>query len=295
VRVLLTGATGFIGRYVVHQLEAEGVDVVTVGRTVGSPTGQHVQEDLLSTTDYSKIIEAARSTHLIHLAWFAEHGKYWSSPLNVDWVKATVGLIDAFCRAGGEHVTVAGTCAEYDWGCGYCTEDLTQSNPSTIYGAAKDATRRICSEICSQYGVPIAWGRIFFPYGKGEPVTRLIPSLVAVFEGKRPPFGLSKNSYRDFLHVIDVADALVMLSRRQAKGCINISSGEATQLRELVCLLAEMSSVSPAGVLDLPPSRLGEPKLLIGSNDRLCSFGWKKKIDLKQGLKDFYIEMKEHD
>ena len=288
MRVLLTGATGFVGRYVAIQLQREGVDVVTVGRNPGEFATRHVQADLLSATDYTKIIETAEATHLIHLAWYAEHGKYWSSPLNVDWIKATAGFVDAFCRQGGKHVTVAGTCAEYDWTSGYCTEDFTQCNPSTIYGAAKDAARRICGEICSQHGVPLAWGRIFFPYGKGEPAARLIPSLVAVFKGERAAFGLSKDSFRDFLHVTDVANALVTLARRQVRGSVNISSGEATRLRDLVCLLAEFRSGCPDDVLDLPPSRLGEPKMLVGNNDRLVGLGWKRQVDLRQGLKDFH-------
>jgi nucleoside-diphosphate-sugar epimerase len=287
MRLLLTGATGFIGRYVADQLKAEGVDVVTVGRFALNSAGQHIQADLLRTTDHAKIVEVARATHLIHLAWYTEHGKYWSSLLNTDWIKATANLLDAFCRQGGKHVTVAGTCAEYDWSGGYCTEDLTPISPLTVYGIAKAAAHRISNEICAQYGVPLAWGRVFFPYGRGESAARLIPSLVAAFEGRRPPFGVSRDVYRDFLHVTDVANALVMLSRKQWRGSVNISSGEATKLRDLVCLVADIGHVCPDEVLDLPPSRLGEPKFLVGNNDRLCGLGWKRKVDLKQGLKDF--------
>jgi nucleoside-diphosphate-sugar epimerase len=111
--------------------------------------------------------------------------------------------------------------------------------------------------------------------------------LVAAFEGSRSPFGVSGDGYRDFLHITDVANALVMLSRKKWRGSINISSGEATKLRDLVCLLAAIRSVCPGQVLDLPPSRLGEPKFLVGNNERLCGLGWNKKVDLLQGLKDF--------
>ena len=52
---------------------------------------------------------------LIHLAWYAEHGKYWTSPENVRWVEASLALLRGFAAAGGRRVVMAGTCAEYEW------------------------------------------------------------------------------------------------------------------------------------------------------------------------------------
>lgn len=97
-----------------------------------------------------------------HLAWYAEHGKYWDSPLNLRWTEATVRLVEAFCMAGGQQVVISGTCAEYDWTHGYCREDCTPIDPATLYGIAKDATRRLVMAICGQYQVPCAWGAGFF-------------------------------------------------------------------------------------------------------------------------------------
>ena len=151
MKVLLTGATGFIGRYVAAELERQGIEFVTIGRTKpNESSSQHITADLLTVEDFSDIIKQSEATHLIHLAWYAEHGKYWTSPLNLDWMQATVRLVTAFCQQGGEHITVAGTCAEYDWSYGYCIEDVTPTNPSTIYGIAKDATRRLCQVIAKE-------------------------------------------------------------------------------------------------------------------------------------------------
>lgn len=289
MRVLLTGATGFVGRYVARELDAQGVGFVTVGRGPCVDNHEHIQTDLLCSNDYSGLIRAAKATHLIHLAWYAEHGKYWKHPLNIDWIKATAGLVKAFCQEGGRHITVSGTCAEYDWNYGYHTEDVTPINPATIYGTAKDATRRICLSICNEFSVPLAWGRLFFPYGRGEPESRLLPALADVLMGKRTAFGVNASSYRDFLHVTDAASALVVISKSEATGCFNISSGEATQIGAVVRLLAQKMAVPCDVVLDMPSARPGEPSFLVGSNDRLNMLGWNKKVGLEKGLDDFLL------
>lgn len=222
------------------------------------------------------------------MAWYVEHGKYWSSKLNIDWIKATTSLIEAFCQEGGKHVTIAGTCAEYDWQYGFCIEGLTPKNPSTIYGIAKDTTHKICRNISKKYNVPLAWGRLFFPYGKGEKASRLLPSLAKVFEGKQKPFPISGDSYRDFLHATDVASALVTICKNNASGSFNISSGEPKKVRQVVCLLAKIMSASPNKILDLMSSHHTEANFLVGNNDRLSKLGWMKTVELANGLKDYY-------
>jgi len=287
MQVLLTGATGFIGRYVARELEMHGIRFVMVGRGAYLNDGDYIKADLLRITDYNALVREANATHLIHLAWYAEHGKYWSHPLNIDWIKATEGLVRAFCEEGGCHISVAGTCAEYDWNYGYHIEDITPINPVTIYGATKDATRRICTSVCNKFSVPLAWGRLFFPYGRGEPTTRLLPSLADVLRGERPAFGVNVESYRDFLHARDTAVALVLLSKSEASGCFNISSGEATKVGEVVRILAEKMEVSCDTLLGIPSARPAEPSFLVGNNDRLRKLGWNKRVVLQEGLEDF--------
>jgi nucleoside-diphosphate-sugar epimerase len=292
MRVLLTGGSGFVGQYVSRKLKADGIDLVTMGRATLNQDSPHIYADLLEPVDYPKLFRDQNVTHLIHLAWYAEHGKYWSSPLNMEWIKSTASLVSAFCQHGGKHITVSGTCAEYDWSHGYCTEEVTPTNPKTIYGISKDATRRICQNICSDFDVPIAWGRVFFPYGKGESKSRLLPSLAEVFQETKAAFGVNGNCYRDFLHVSDVASALVTLSTTQASGCINISSSEAVPISDVVTFMAKMMAADSGKVLGLNSPRTGEPNLLVGNNARLRATGWQQNVKLIDGLKDFY-EFKE--
>jgi len=284
MRVLLTGASGFIGRYVLRALQQHGIEVVIVGRTRPQPSVPFVEADLLSTSDFAHLLQQVQATHLLHLAWYAEHGKYWTSPFNLRWLEATTRLVETFCAAGGQQMVIAGTCAEYDWTHGYCREDSTPLNPATLYGTAKDATRRLVMAVCAQHQVPCAWGRIFLPFGQGESTSRLIPSLIEVLQGERAPFGVNAHAYRDFLHASDVAEGFVRLLTAEASGAYNVCSGEPRRLAEVVTTLASLLSADPAPVLALTTERPGEPPLLVGESVKLRALGWRPALTLAQGL-----------
>lgn len=287
MRVLLTGSSGFLGRYVLQHLYQQGIETVLLGRQP-PPAGLHTSDwiavDLLGHADFAALVRQAQATHLLHLAWYAEHGQYWSSPLNLRWVEATTRLTEAFCQAGGQRVVVAGTCAEYDWSHGYCREETTPLHPATLYGVAKDATRRLVMAVCQQHQISCAWGRIFLPFGSGESPQRLIPSLLAALRGQRPAFGIYANAYRDFLHASDVAAGLVTLLQTTASGAYNVSSGQPLRLEMLVRHLADILGADPQPLLALSQNRPHEPALLVGESQRLQALGWCPALTLVQAL-----------
>jgi nucleoside-diphosphate-sugar epimerase len=275
MKVLLTGASGFIGRYVLKQILNAKIDTVVLGRSrPNGYKGDYVEADLLQSADFKGLVQRIGASHLIHLAWYAEHGQYWASPLNLRWVEASVRLVEAFCAAGGKKVIATGTCAEYDWSYGFCSEDCTPLTPASLYGTSKDATRRLLGALCRDHKTQFAWGRIFLPYGSGEDSRRLIPSLLDVFQRKRPPFGVNANSYRDFLHVEDVANGFVKLLLSEAHGSYNISSGQPIQIAEVVKLMGLRFKENPSIVLDLSTVRPGEPRIIYGNSQKLQDLGW---------------------
>jgi len=115
MKVMLTGATGFVGRYVVRELQRQDIDYVSLQRGVVSDD-RAINMDLLTTNQLEALFQKCKPTHMIHVAWYAEHGKYWDSELNLQWVLATKRLVEAFCASGGQHIVVTGTCAEYSAG-----------------------------------------------------------------------------------------------------------------------------------------------------------------------------------
>ena len=286
MRVLVTGASGFLGRHALACLRLHGIDTVVLGRSppAGVEDANFIQADLLSHPNFPELIAASGASHLLHLAWYAEHGKYWTSPLNLQWVDATVRLAQAFCEAGGRHVVMAGTCAEYDWAHGYCREDATPCNPATLYGVAKDAAHRLVATVCAQHRTPCAWGRIFLPFGAGENRQRLIPSLIEVLQGRRAPFGVNADAYRDFLHASDVAEGFVALLQSDAAGAYNLSSGQPLKIADLVRAIGALLGADPMPVLDLSGARPGEPPLLAGECLKMKALGWQPALSLLGGL-----------
>jgi len=283
MKVLITGASGFIGTYVLKCLQSSNIDAVVVGRTrPASYLGDFIKTDLLEISDFNNLISKANASHLIHLAWYAEHGSYWTSSLNLRWVESTIKLAEAFCLAGGQHIVAAGTCAEYDWSYGYCIEEKTPLIPATLYGTSKDATRRLLMALCAIHKVTCSWGRIFMPYGPGEDSRRLIPALNDVFNLKLPPFAVSSYSFRDLLHVEDVASGFISLLASGANGEFNICSGIPTQISEVIKLLANAQNQDPRIVLDHSVSRIGEPLMLVGENKKLTLLGWVAKHKLAE-------------
>lgn len=262
-RVLVTGASGFIGAPAVAALRERGFEVVTVGRR---------EADLLDPAARAAVVRRAAASHLLHLAWYAEPGRYWTSPENARWVGATADLVSEFAAAGGRRAVLAGTCAEYDWTGG--DEPLSEAGtplaPATLYGVCKDATRRVTAALGAQLGVEVAWGRIFFLYGPREHPDRLAASVARALVAGEPARTSEGRQVRDFLHVDDVAGAFAALVDADGvSGAVNIGAGKGIAVRDLAVALARTAGREDLLELGALPTRPGEPASLVADVTRL--------------------------
>jgi nucleoside-diphosphate-sugar epimerase len=287
-RVLVTGATGFIGRQVLAPLVARGFDVHAVSREGAAAqgvTGHAV--DLLQPTEIVRLLGDVRPTHLLHFAWYAVPGDYWTSPENVRWVEASLSLVRRFAELDGERVVLAGTCAEYDWAHGFCSETVTPLSPSTLYGASKDALRRVVEAYSPQTGLSTAWGRIFFLYGPHERPERLVSSVARSLVNGQPAAATHGRQIRDFLHVADVGDAFAALLDSDVSGPVNVGSGEARTIAEVVFALGQAAGRPDLVRLGEIPAPANDPPVLLADVRRLRDeVGWTPTRTLEQGLRE---------
>ena len=157
-------------------LAEAGHEVHAIARRRGSDTPGVTwhEADLLDGPD---VLGEVRPEVLVHLAWYTEHGKFWTAMDNVRWVEASLALLRAFAASGGRRAVMAGTCAEYEWSRKIYTE-VAPKRPTTLYGTAKHGLHVLASAIAAQAGFSLAWGRLFFLYGPQESPERFVPSLV---------------------------------------------------------------------------------------------------------------------
>ncbi len=223
---------------------------------------------------------------LLHLAWCAEPGSFWTAPANVDWLMASLNLLRAFAATGGRRVVMAGTCAEYDWRT--TARRIREDAPlvqATLYGATKDALRRVAEPWCAQHDLSLAWGRIFFVYGPGEPAARFVSSIAHALLAHGSAPMTHGRQVRDFLFVQDAGEAFAALLQSDVQGTVNIASGRAVTLAEIARAVVDEVGHGEGLRLGALPEREGEPARLVASVDRLNGLvGWRPGVELVDGV-----------
>ena len=287
-RVLVTGATGFIGRHCLEGLLKKKYEVYAISQEL--PKNFHVDvhwctANLLNLSETNALLEKVQPTHLLHLAWQVTPGQWATSPENFLWVQASLNLIRKFVECGGRRVVLAGSCAEYDWDYGFCSEYTTPKKPSTFYGICKNALQVLLEEYSKVMGLSSAWGRVFHIYGPYEHPMRLVPSIFLSLLKAEPAKCTHGNQVRDYLHVQDVADGFVALLDSSVNGVVNIASGRPIVLKDLIGIigrqldcqnLIEFNAISPP---------FHDPPLLVADVSRLTQeLEWHPQFDLFEGL-----------
>lgn len=284
-RVLVTGGSGFIGRSLVPQLLAAGHEVHVIGRSPVAGAIHH-GADLLAP-GAAEAVRAIGAMHLIHCAWYAIPGRYWTAPENLDWVAASLAIARGFAEGGGKRLIGIGSCAEYRWGDDPLDEARTPIAPSTLYGTAKGSLGMLLTSAAPALGLSVAWARLFFPYGPSERSERLLGTLLhALASGGRASFGTGLQS-RDFIHVDDAASALVALLGSEVAGAINVGTGEATEVRRFVGIAADAARMTERVDLGALEPGMDEAPVVRASIERLTTeLGWRPRFTIETGIQD---------
>lgn len=254
--VLVTGASGFVGRHVVAALRERNLQVL-------GPT--RAELDLLVPGEAGRWLARHRPSALVHLAWESTPGLYGDSPQNGRWLEASTELFDAFRAQGGERAVFAGSCAEYDWSAGLCDEERTPLAYGSAYARAKNALRaRVLGR-----GLDTVWARLFFLIGPGEKKGRLVPSLHAAMARGEPALLRGAQLRRDYLDVRDAGRALALLLLRGGTGAVNVGSGRARTLAEVADGLVGQLGPSARWVSAPAAHATQEAPLVLARIDRL--------------------------
>ncbi|HEV2740923.1 MAG TPA: NAD(P)-dependent oxidoreductase [Candidatus Elarobacter sp.] len=286
-RVLLTGANGFVGTAIVPLLVDAGHDVhATVSPGKRGPAGTTVHPcDLTDGADVERLCRDVRATHLMHLAWCTGLRDHKTSDENLRWVAGGVRLLEAFRRNGGTRVVATGTYAEYGTFAGVCREDAMVA-PTFLYATAKWSLGSLGLAYGSRAEFAVTWARLFTLYGAGEPTIRLIPQVAESLAAGRAIETTAGSQVRDFVHVHDVARALVVLLAENHHGVANVGTGIGRPIADVVSMVAQRfgrPDLIRAGARTASSSESSEQ---VADAATLRHFGWAPSVPFEAGLAD---------
>lgn len=288
-RILVTGASGFVGSATLPKLTDVAGEVHAISRSgiVKPELATWHSVDLMDRAAVLDLLSAVKPTHLLHLAWCTTPRAYLTSPENEQWLDSSKDLIEMFATQGGQRVVVAGTCMEYDVRAGVCTENVTPLAPSTLYGRTKLTLHDWIRSTQDDLGLKVAWARIFHLYGPGEHPSRFVAFLVrSLLEGKEAKIS-EGTQRRDYLHVADAGTALRALVASDVDTTVNVGSGTAIAIKDLAMRIGDAigrPELIRIGSIPMAPT---DVPLVQASTHRLeQTIGAWDTIDLNAGLRD---------
>ncbi|WP_454834287.1 NAD-dependent epimerase/dehydratase family protein [Pseudomonas lini] len=238
--VLVTGATGFVGRHLISALLVKGFKVRAVSRNVEAARAMPWFDEVefvaadIHASDLNVESLADGMDVIAHLAWTglpnyqALFHFERNLPLDYAFLKRVI-------EAGVHQVLVTGTCFEYGLQSGPLSEEVA-AQPCTPYGLAKHTLRLFLKALQRERAFTLQWARLFYLYGEGQNPNSLLASLDRAIDAGDTQFNMSTgDQLRDYLEIREAASQLAsLIVCRDVDGVINCCSGQPVSVRALV-------------------------------------------------------------
>jgi len=241
-KVLVTGATGFVGNHVVKNLLKKGFEVIASSAHAEKAINFSWYSDVTYLPfQFSDVDEGInyysyfkQPDILIHLAWEGLPNYKDDFHLTRN-LPAQLLFLSNMLKNGLRDLTITGTCFEYGMQEGCLKEDMP-CHPDNPYASAKDELRKQMTIFCEMYGAHFKWLRLFYMYGKGQSPKSLISQLDKALAEGASSFNMSGGEQvRDFLPVETVAEYIILTAtQQQVEGIINCCSGEPVTVKQFV-------------------------------------------------------------
>ncbi|MEJ2408771.1 MAG: NAD(P)-dependent oxidoreductase [Novosphingobium sp.] len=242
--VLLTGATGFVGRAIHRDLHRRGHDVrVTArpgsaGRLAAPASGLVETGDIFARDARWWARACAGVDAVVHAAWYVEHGRYPDAPENADCLSGSFALAQGAIEAGVRHVVGLGTCWEYRLPGEALTVDAPL-DPVNFYAACKLAAFHMMREWFALHDTRFSWCRLFYLHGEGEHLDRIAAYLHRRLRAGETASLSAGTQVRDFLDVRDAGAMIASVVDSGQSGAINICSGQPVTIRAFAEAIAD--------------------------------------------------------
>lgn len=238
MKIVITGATGFIGRHVRNALGQTDHKVSLVVRDPQRVGKKSANEEIIvadlgqARTDWFELF--GEPDAVLHLAWGGLPNYTDNYHVDVEFPMQS-RFLTAIIDSGLKKLVVTGTCYEYGLVSGAVSESQ-ETHPNTPYGIAKDRLRTELIELQSTQSFDLTWARVFYPYGEGQSEHSLYRQLMRAISNNEKEFAMgSGRQVLDFIHVEKVAKALlVCVTTCNCLGIVNIGSGKPQRVSDFV-------------------------------------------------------------
>ena len=241
MKILVTGATGFIGKHVIDSLSGRGYEIIATARREAKDVPEFKQHaDVkyvpcdLDKTDINFFELFDKPEAVIHLAWHGlpNYKELFHFERNLF---SSYFFLKNLIDNGVKDISVTGTCFEYGMKNGALNEDMA-SDPILPYPLAKDTLRKFLTYLCQKHDCKLRWIRLFYMYGEGQNPNSLLSQLDRALANKEKTFNMSGGKQiRDYLPVEKVAEYIVKISlQNKVLGIINCCSGKPVTVKDFV-------------------------------------------------------------
>lgn len=295
--IIVTGADGFLGKYLIQKLLQEGKCVLAIVRKKDSIFLQRKEEKQLFTIlcDIANSDELKRKIKetkiewdtLYHLAWEGTSGNKRKEVLFQEKnIENTMMLIKLMSDLKIRNFIGSGTLAEIE--CKkYVLEDGSTPNPVAMYAAAKLALHMMSKIECNRLGINHIWGIFSNIYGVGDTTNNFVNFAISLMlSGKRASFTAGEQLY-DFIYIDDFINALYLLGEKGRNNhCYFLGNGNFKKLKEYIsCIRDEIDSKIPLYLGEVPYNGISlTPKELdISKTEK--DLGFQPKVEFKEGIR----------
>ena len=234
--VIVTGATGFIGRHLVKNLIDSKYDVIALVRDFDKAQKiSHLKGAEIITFDITNKVlnfDIYKDTTLIHCAWDSVDDVL--SLNHLEAYKDHYEILSNFIKFGIKKIIVTGTLSEYGMQYGPISPDAI-TVPNTPYALAKDRLHKALRQFQNQAEFGLIWARLFYSFGEGQNNKCLIPQFDLALERNDEFFNMSMGEQLlDYLPVEEVSKKILLLMETENNGVFNVCSGKPISLRRLL-------------------------------------------------------------
>jgi dTDP-6-deoxy-L-talose 4-dehydrogenase (NAD+) len=285
-KIVILGATGFLGSPIADLFETKGWEVITFSRNESARSmRREFLVDLFDEATLKLAISQVKPDVVLSTAWETEHGKFWTNESNIDYRNATLRFAELSFQAGVETFIGLGTMSEYGISPGYCNADVTPLISNDIYSKSKIETGLELKKIGETLGGKTHWARVFQAFGPNEKSERFVPGLITELQNETEFSIRTPNFEMDWIHTADVASAIVFMLENKVNHFVDIGTGEGTTVKDLSELICEEFGLN-AKLLDYSGQIPGhKKKAVVHKDSQLLSLGWRPTESLRNRIK----------